>query len=593
MIQGSELTPPVWARDLARLDDDEIRSRLAGLSAREQATVLLSLPWADRLRVVRNSDRALDLVRVLPDEEILLTIKGAGIEDSLSLVALTTPAQLRFILDVELWKRDAVDGDKARQWLGYILSCGEAKVIEFAETADRELLTIVLSRLIGLIPNEEGVKPPEGLTSIMSDQFFTILSRIPEETESIRLLLRILRHHDRDEFYKILFDVHGCLGAETEENAYRWRASRLEEKGLLEFGDAIEIYGYIGEDEARTLAAGGSWRESEEGPGMAPTYPMILTKTRTFFYEILTSVEDDNLANRLRAEIAFSANRLLVADAHEIGEIESMRKALKRLFALTNLGLLFLAGADRREALRVLSSVPVKEIFQVGFSRVADLKTSASDIASRWWPMWGEDGFVFLGHPKDEIMRCLLMRVPQYSPHSKGAVDSRDFETLEEVDDARRVIEEIEVVARTCFGILGIPQPHEAKPVLDGVFTPGIEAIDFGKLVITGFVNFMLKGDFDISPLSRRDLKGLFEDVLETGASGERLVKQAAAERFLCWLADKVSCGERDWGIFQRFFMEQVRSLNQDLGAIPSWENLDPRYVRSLIFRRWSQEDER
>jgi hypothetical protein len=595
MIDRPDAPDTGWARDIAALEDAQIKARLGNLSVERQVDLFLTLDWKQRLRIVRNSRRAAEIVRALPEQEVLLTIKGAGEEDSLPLVALTTPAQLRFVLDIELWARDTVDDEKARLWLRYILGCGERKMIQFVENTDRELLIVMLAKLIKLVPYEEGVKVPEGLPSIMPDEFFTILSNVPEETENLRLLMRILRQWNRNEFYKLLFQVHGSVDAETEENAFRWRTSRLEEKGLVEFDEAIEIYGYIGEDEAKAAASSApAVAPSAGSAGAAPVYPVLLADRKTFFYRVLTSIDEPSVQNRLRTEIAFAANRLLVADARMLGDIDSMRAALNRLFAFVNVALLFLTGGSEREAAVVLGAVPIKELFQIGFSRAADLKSIARSIAWRWWPHWEEKGFIFLDYPYDEVMKHVLLRVPQYLPFPKGGgIHFRDFETLDEVNETRRMLDEIGAVAEACFDKLGIPRPHEAEPELGTVFAAGVEEIDCRNLMLTGFVNFATKDRFEITPLTRRDIQCFFERVLDLRASGERLVSEGARAAFLSWLSATTGFEEDRQVLLDAFFEAGVEVLEQEIGKVPSWEDLDPRYVGTLIFSRSYGQDER
>lgn len=596
MIDRPDVPDTGWAGDIAALEDAQIKARLGGLSVARQVDLFLALDWKQRLRIVRNSQHAAEIVEALPEQEVLLTIKGAGEEDSLPLVALTTPAQLRLVLDIELWVRDTVDDEKACLWLSYILSCGEHKVIQFVENVDRELLIVMLAKLIKLVPNEEGVKVPEGLPSIMPDEFFTILSNVPEETENLRLLMRILRQWNRSEFYKLLFQIHGSVDAETEENAFRWRTSRLEEKGLLEFDEAIEIYGYIGEDEARAAALTASTIAPSAGSAgaAAPAYPVLLTDRKTFFYQVLTSIDEPSVQNRLRAEITFAANRLLVADAMKLGDIDSMRAALNRLFAFVNVGLLFLTGGSEPEAVEVLGAVPVKELFQIGFSRATDLKSIARSIAWRWWPHWEDKGFVFLDYPYDEVMKHVLLRVPQYYPFPKGGgVDFRDFQTLDEISETRRMLDEVAVVAEACFDKLGIPRPHEAEPELRTVYAAGIEEIGLRNLVLTGFVNFAVKGRFGITPLNRGDMQCFFERVLDLRVSGERLVSDDARAAFLSWLSETTGFEGGRQVLLDAFFEAGVKVLEQEVGKVPSWEDLDPRYVGTLIFSRSYGQDER
>ncbi len=589
MAEGRYQPDLAWVGRLAQLDDGEIRMNLMGLPAERQVELVLSVGWADRLRILRNSDEAAEIVKGLPREEVFLTLKQVGEEDALPILALTTPSQLRFILDIELWKKDELDGDKVVTWLKYLLACGESKIIELVNTADMELLALMLRKIVYLIPNEEDAIIPEGLPSIMLDEYFTILSNIPEETENIGLLLRILRQTDRDLFYKLLFATYSAMEEETQEAALRWRNSRLEESGFLDFDEAVEIYGYIGEEEARRMASVAPhiyYSPEESGPA-APAYPVLLMERRTFFYDLLRSIEDRLLENRLRQEIAFSANRLLVADAEHIGEIDSIKKALARLFSLVNVGLLFLTSGEKEAALDMLRNVALRDIFQIGFSRVADLKTDAAELARRFWPQWAADGFGFLDRPQDEIMRGLTMRVPQYSaPAERSGAGFRDFETMEEVRENRRVVDEIGVVAETCFDKLGIPRPHEAKPVLLGVFASGLEEITLRSLLLTGFVNLVLKDRFDVSPLAREDMAGLFEKALEIGASGRRVVKRENKTKLLEWLAQATGFEASKAGILERFVAASMKELEDEVGGIRTWQDVDPRYIRALIFKR-------
>jgi hypothetical protein len=430
----------------------------------------------------------------------------------------------------------------------------------------------------------------------MPDEYFTILSNVPEEIENVGLLLRILRQWDRDEFYKLLFEVHGCMGAETEERALRWRNSRLEEKGLLEFDEAVEVYSYIGEHEAREISARSrSLFHMPESTGpVPPAYPVLLAEGKTFFYEVVTGLKDASILSRLLSEIAFTVNRLLVADARRIGEIDSIKSAVRRLFSLANVGLLFLAGSDRQRANEVVDSVPVKELFQIGFSRVTDLRGKARSIASRWWPEWREGGFLFLDYPQDRVMHGLMLRVPQYLVHPGGGDDEfRDFETMREVHETGEILYGIEVISETCFDKFGIPRPHEAEQLPGHILAGGIEGICFRNLLLTIFVNFALKGSLEISPLSRDSVGDLFEKVLEKSGAGARLVRTKYSESFLSQLSGFTGYTGARWDALKAYLTGSLKALEEEVGKIASWEDLDPRYVGSLIFRRRTKQDER
>jgi hypothetical protein len=577
---------PAWARELDRLDEEGLRTHLRGLPVERQVDLALAVGWNRRLRIIKASEQAGRLVKALPPEEVLLTVKGLGGEDALPIVAHTSPEQLRFLLDVELWKRDQVDAAKVIEWLHYLLACGEDKVEEFVTTTDPELVAIMLRKLLYLVPNEEGVTIPEGLPSIMPDEFFTILANYPEELENTRLLLRVLRQVDRNLFYKLLFLAYGAVDEEATETAYRWRSSRLEEFGLLDFDEAVEIYGYIGEDEARGLAAasGTIGAGAEEAEWVAPSFPVLLVKRRTRLYQLLLSLEDRALAQRLLREVAFSAGRLLVADAEHIGEIASMTHALTRFFALANVGLVFLAGDDREEALRVIERLPLREVFQVGFSRALDLKRRAAALAGRYWPEWGSRGFTFLDHQRAELMLGLLARVPQYVPPARDGEGPRDFETMEEVRGAAAALLEIEAVAEACFDRLGLPRPG-ALPAGEAEAGPPGE-ITFENVIVTGAVRLLIAGEFRIEPLSRAEVREMFTRMLERDPAGRYRLSPAARVAVLDRLAGATGLRGTAWNAFRGFVEAGLGALEQEVAGIKSWQELDPRYTRTLMLKK-------
>jgi hypothetical protein len=570
-------------RDLAGLDDRGLQARLQAMPLDQQTDLVLSLDWGERMRVIRNSPAPRDLVHTIPDEEILLTIKGVGEEDALDLIDLSSPGQLRFIFDVELWSRDSVDDAKILRWLEYITDCGEDKVIDLLETVDRELLVMVLSKLIYLIPHDPEAPSAAGAGNMVPDDFFTILPRHPAETERIKLLLRIMRQWDRQKYYRLLFAVHGSADSETEEEALRWRNTRLEEKGLMDFEEAVEIYGYLSEDEARVLAAsGGSLREDRHGLE-APLYPVRLAGGRTLLARALAGVADRDLRNRLRSEIAFCANRLLVADAGNIGEIESMRHAVESLFALTSVGLDYLSAGMMEQAVEILNRTSVRDLFQIGFSRAVDLRSLAAEAIRRWWPDWKRAGFRFLGPSEGGIIAGLMKRVPQYYSLTGGSgADFRDFESMAEIADTRSVVEEIVEASDACFGVLGIPAPAHARLAAGPDYAGLIEEVDLRNLLATGFVNFSVRGEFTITPVDGESIRELFAAVMGEAGSPRRL-RPDAVPRFLAWLRGRTGKAGAQWEALERFVRRSIAGLEEEAKYVPASGDPDPRYFRSVL----------
>jgi hypothetical protein len=186
-------------------------------------------------------------------------------------------------------------------------------------------------------------------------------------------------------------------------------------------------------------------------------------------------------------------------------------------------------------------------------------------------------------------MAGLMKRVPQYYALGWGGdVEFRDFETMDEIARTQVILEEITAAAETCFRDLGIPRPTDAQLETDRVFAGGIEEIDLRSLFATGFVNFALRGKFDIRPLDREDIRKAFEIVLEEDPSGGRRLKQDTVDRFLVWLKQASGRTGPLWTPLVRFAGKALAALGEEMRQVLSWTDLDPRYVRSVILTKSS-----
>ena len=71
-----------------------------------------------------------------------------GITDAQELIALASPDQCRFFLDMELWKGDSFIPEKAWEWFGYLMELGEEHVAKLLPELDHELLLLFLTQEI-------------------------------------------------------------------------------------------------------------------------------------------------------------------------------------------------------------------------------------------------------------------------------------------------------------------------------------------------------------------------------------------------------------------------------------------------------------
>ena len=100
------------------------------------------MPAKRRMQQLLADPDAESIVRSLHPQELYWMVKEIGENDAVGLLALSSPEQLAFCLDTELWQRWSLSREKALKWLGYLVEAGEGTVTELLEELDIELLAL-------------------------------------------------------------------------------------------------------------------------------------------------------------------------------------------------------------------------------------------------------------------------------------------------------------------------------------------------------------------------------------------------------------------------------------------------------------------
>jgi hypothetical protein len=601
MANRRSAKPAADLADVAALDDPGLREKLGGLSLRAQTDLFRRSDWPERVKIVKNSVLAEEIVASMPDEEVLLTFKGAGEETGLALIPYCTGEQLRFILDIDLWSEHAVDEESVLKWLDYLVTSGEKTVSDFVHACDFELVAVFLGKLVRLIPFDDAVEMGEEITSIMPDEAFVVQSLVPEETPSIRLLLAAIRTDDRDLYGDLRYSMYRGIPAETEEEAYRWRNSRLEEKGILEYAEAAGIYEGLPESEMEGML-GGDAVPYYGGPcdfQVPAFYPLGLSEIRPLYLDLLEAIEDGVIKDRIAGDLSYVTNRLLIADGHMIGDVDATLDELGRLFSLANVGLLHLAERHEMKPAEVLPAVSVSSLFRVGYGLVTALGAEAEAVGRRCPPApWGAE-YALLEDFHADVLKGLRMKVPMhYDPGCPGPGDYRDFMTPEEVATARAVLAQISVLAGVFYGKPGLAgksiesPPGEGRDAKDdgraearspGPAAPVASRANFGNSLMTGFARFALDGKFAVMPLDKRELDRFLGGAFVRGGDGGRALDPALTEQFVTWLERETGLKGHEWAIFEAYVMERLEVLEEDFAGAASAGDVDAPIIDSLL----------
>jgi len=409
---------------------------------------ILQLQGKERMGAILNSDHPKELFQALPEEEAYFTIKEIGEQDALPLLSLMSNEQCQYLLDIELWKGYEIQLEKVERWLPLLLSCDYEAVGRWLRSLDIDTLLLILKKTIRihLKDSEEITIPQNGARAYFTlDGTYYIEVLKPSLQSQIEQLLKILGNSDLNLHWKVLTQVNWEIGAELEERALHFREARLEDKGFPPMEEALSLYQYLNSDRLKKML---EQKEihlpeiPEETP--LPSFPMVLKDQSLFFSLCLRELEGGPVFDRLKMELTYLANQVMVADQPERIDISTIQGSLKKVGGYLSLGLELLSEGSVQRAREWVEQIPLKFLFQVGFGASLELKWRAEKLWQN--AKFSEKGTPpsFLGSPWEERMEGLLKKRPLF--YDESEVGYREFRSLEEIRSLHHDLDKIESI---------------------------------------------------------------------------------------------------------------------------------------------------
>lgn len=571
--------PATAVARLARDNPSALTGELAEMTPRQVVETALALPARERLEVLLHAPKPMRAVRALPDADLYLTARELGPADALPLLALASAAQLQHVLDLEAWRHDLFDPDRAGAWVALLLEAGEPVVVRFLQAADDELLALLFQRWLRVRqldsdedPSVHGTGHAEagderGLLSPDGAHLFQ--PRIAEHGPAVQRIAGIFFHAHQERYFRTVQSGLWELPSELEEQALRWRQSRLEEHGYLPFEDALTAYGAPASlpERAQPLTP-------EDRDGVAAPRTTLLQLAEGNLLARAAAQVDDGVRETVLHEIASLASRLVVADGADLGEPEAHRAALRRAGAYAGLGLQGRGARSEEAAVRILGDVPVLELFREGFARVAELRDRARRLTREGWPARHPRALELLDAPMRPRLQALLGPRPLYvpAPDEQEPVALRDFRTLEEVEETRLSLDLADTLGRVLVERLGL----DLQAVLAREAPTESGAVRFSTIWLTALAwrvtGDVLRGD----PLPRDVAAGFLRAV----RNGEG---PAATERLVGVLEAELSLSPREGAALRAFGRACLDRLSEETAGLDLDRPLDPRTIATLM----------
>lgn len=299
-----------------------------------------------RIRELLSRSDAKVLVRRSSPQDLFLLIRQVGLDDAQELLELCSLDQVQRMLDLDVWAQDEPRLDTYGEWLRVLLEVHKEKPEVLLRELDPELLVLFLLDHIRVYLKDEDMTEEDRLNLENKDLV---------ETSDHQYLVEFLSAEDDwQDFILMLIDRvyatsirngHWLMSAliwETpslmEEQALRVRQGRLEELGFPTLEEALQVFQPLRSETPFPRA-----RMAHGGSGPLREVPLSLELFQPQDGSLLTRALE-LLAQRhpgddMTHDLLHLANKLMVAEKHDPGELDDIRRALAQVHAGVNLGL--------------------------------------------------------------------------------------------------------------------------------------------------------------------------------------------------------------------------------------------------------------
>jgi len=584
------------AQQLMAMKPQQAERAFNQLSLDRMVALVLSTPWRHRTEIIQLAKDAAGLIRALPEEEVYWTIKERGIEDSLSLIAMTSQDQFQFLIDIDCWSKDRLDLKNMLVWYRMLGKCNEAKVAEWFGSADEELLIYSLKKLFKVYKIEEEKDISEEYENMplhTIDGIYYLHFMDDSNVSHILPLLNVLYQHNQPRFYSLIEGALWDADAEVEDEAFRWRQSRVADKGFPDLDEAQQVDQFLSDKDMRRLAGSLADAACEpSGPSAAHSavtlrYVFDHELKAAFLSEVIHAAGLCDCIDRFQNEALALANKIVIGDALEIRDISSVRRALRKALGYCNAGLEIMSNNDPGKAQAAIISNHASVLFQIGYTAVLKLQRRFLQQPSRLWRL-NRDAFkAFYDTPWAEAVQGIMMMRPLFYEGLAvpNGIEYRDFERWAEIKLAAQALDVVSAAEYVFFDILKIDMDsllckHAAVPGAQHAESPRCSSV-----FLTVLANQVLYASTRPEPLSNSAIEPFLERIFEPlKETDSYIIKPEVRCDCLSWLAALGGRESSERPGLEPFVDACLALLQEELGGLVG-KKIDAHYITSLLLK--------
>lgn len=577
-------------------DPDKLLEEFPEMTPSEQLELLPHVQADLRQELILSSPYAAELVARMPEEEVYVTLKEIGLDHAGPLLSLLTPDQDRFLGDLELWKKEEFEAGRLLEFVGRMRECGEDRLARWLEAIDPELLAATLRRH-GRVRKfdifQDPVEASDDGPFLAQEGFYRFYPRKPELLPVFEPILRILFARDSQRYGAVMESAYADQTAEVEEEALKWRESRLAEKGFPPPEEAAQIYRPLSRSEFERLVARTPVERGQTEGAPALRSPVLRLARDSLLFEALALSSSSPERDRIHTELAVLGNKVLAADGLELCDIEALRRSLGKVSGILTIALEMLAGNDPEKAAGWLRRTWLHFLFRLGYGQVDRLARRARSLlpAVRFQQV---DRYHYLPDPPlDETLLALAKSRPVLAGFDTAGEPggARDFQSTEDVKSAEGRLLLVETLASFFSEKLGLAPDRIRAICAEEGQEDRLDTIRWSQVLLTLWARRIGADASDFLPILpgqvRRFLEAAFEPRRPT--EGVRRLRPAVLDEMLSWCDQRlVEVQQTARSLAREWISQTAAKLEQELGGLSEEAPIDGRFIACLCVRTTS-----
>jgi len=353
---------------LARSDKAAAKAAAARMSVEAQASACQDLRLEVRSEFLMLVEHPEDVVPLLPEAELVQTVRAGGMSEAAWLLELATPAQRIAAFDLDCWVGSELQVERVHEWLDALIEAGRPTLIKALQEIDLEILLLAVRAEAEVAVVSKEQEPPIGYFTPDGVVYFgTAPDASPHRVHEIS---HALFSEDQPLYWRLVYGLLFESPSECEEYALRWRTNRLQDLGFPDVEQAMRVYRPLPADRVTDWVPPTSERALVD----VTTLPRQLRGT--LLGEALAKLPAARAADLLGYVLGV-ANSLAVADGLALSERESVPRALEKAVRGIDTGIRELSRARGQAPEEVLDRTAPLDLFRVGATADPTLKERA------------------------------------------------------------------------------------------------------------------------------------------------------------------------------------------------------------------------